>query len=410
MKTAITIIFTFLVTTIYGQTENYKMLLDSAKSLFKGEKNLIQAELDKFDYGQVASLLKKVITLNPDNPEARYFLGYTYSRMNSRDGRGMIDMNLELLFKSSEQFEKVIKLAPKYTGEIISHDPYSKLTAEWGSIAMSYWHNNKVDSAIWAFKEGKKRGGFQTFILELNKNVLDACGKNSILASWGDNYSIPIWYLQIVETYRTDVTVVDISLLNTIWYPRFLSKSKSIKFDLPNEVLDTIEYTKWIDATITINNSSWTLKPSYNKQYLLRGDRVFLSLLKENKFKRELYFTNGFNEDYRLSLKNYLTPLIIVDKLSISNKSVLSFEDYKKSISKILSLSKCLNLNSPDELRLFDNFRYLLFWQVSNYLTSNNTEKAKELVELLDKLAGEGKYPYQDKEGKNYVEHIRQRL
>ena len=67
MKTAITIIFTFLLTTVYGQTGDYKVLLDSAKTLFKGEKNLNQEELDRFDYYQVVALLEKVIELNPEN-------------------------------------------------------------------------------------------------------------------------------------------------------------------------------------------------------------------------------------------------------------------------------------------------------------------------------------------------------
>jgi hypothetical protein len=410
MKPSITVALLFLLSNIYGQNNDHRMYLDSAKTLFYSERDLDQEKLEQFNYYQIVSLLEKAIELNPESSEARYFLGYAYSRLNARDGRGMIAMNLDMVYKSSEQFQKTIELTPKYSGEIVVLDPYSKLSAEWGSMAMSYWHNNKIDSAIWALGEGKRRGGFGTFILEMNRSVLDACAPNSILISSGDNFSIPLWYLQIKENYRTDVSVVDISLLNTNWYPAFLSKTKSISFDLHDEVLDTIDYIKWADTTITINNFSWTVKPSYYDQYLLRGDRVFLSLLKQNKFQRELYFTIAFMESSRLSLKDYLTPLVNVDKLTISNEKTQSYEDYKVSIKSTLQKSKYLNLNSQDELKLFDNFRYNILGKINDYYDINEKKKAKELLKLLDEFAHEDKIPFHDIEGKDYANYTRQKI
>jgi hypothetical protein len=408
MKTILTIIFTLFTTTIFGQIDEYNFFLDKAKSLFKSANNLTQEELDQFDYNNVASLLEKAIQLNPQSTEAKYFLGYTYSRINSKDGRGMLDMNLDLLYKTSIQFEKVIELTPKYTDEIILLDPYSKLSSEWGAMAMSYWYKNKSDSSIWAFREGKKRGGFGNFILELNKNILDACSKNAILVSSGDNFSIPLWYLQIAEKYRTDVCIVDINLLNTNWYPTFLSQKKCVAFDLPAEVLDTLEYKKWASQIVKIKDFSWTIKPSYNEGYLLRGDRVFLSLLKENKFQRDVYFTVPFTEESRLSLKDFLTSKILVDKLSVFKEKKISYEDYKQLITKYLMLSVHLNYNSPDEFRMFDNFRYSIFNKANDYIKKKDKVKAKELIVLLDKYANENKFPYFNENWKNYADYLRQ--
>ena len=409
MKTAITVIFTFIMTVVYGQTDDYKTLLDSAKTLFlKGENSLSQEELDKVDYSQMASMLETVIKLNPKDAEARYFLGCVYSRMNSKDGQSILDMNINLVNKASEQFEEVIKLTPKYTGEIINIDPYSKLTSIWGSMAMSYWYNNKDDSAIWAFKEGKKRGGFSDFILEFNRMVLDACSESAILISSGDNFTVPLWYLQTVENYRTDVAVVDINLLNATWYPAFLS---NVAFDLSNKELNTLDYTEWTDSIVTINNFSWTVKPSYYDKYLLRGDRVFLSLLKANEFQRDLYFTVGIMDSQMLSLKEYLSSFIIVDKLSISNETSMSLNDYKKNISQLLSLSKLLNLNSSDERIMFDYYiRHQLLDQVRAFLIDNEKEEAKELMDLLGKFADDKKYPFYNKDEKEYADSLKQNM
>lgn len=410
MKSIFTLLLALTISVSYGQNEEFNTLLDSAITLFKSTREMNSLEHQQFDYNQVVSILEKALEIDSNNAEARYVLGYTYGRLNARDGRGIINHNLDLTYKSSQQFELINKFSPKYSGEIIALDPYSKISAEWGSLAMKYWYNNQLDSCVWAFTEGKKRGGYSDYILALNRSVLDACSKHAILMVSGDNLTFPLLYLQMVENYRTDVSVVDGTLLNTKWYPKTLNKKGVISFGISPTMRDSIEYMLWVESTVRINDFTWTMKPTYANSYILRGDRLLFNLLVENEFNRDVFFSFNYNKSQCLNLEEFLLDQIVVDFLDIKSKEVMSFGNYKKSIAEVLELSEIMNPNSYDERNLLEHFRFNLLNKAHEYLNKEELEKAVELFEILDKYSPEEKYPYLYEREKKYADQIRESL
>ena len=253
-------------------------------------------------------------------------------------------------------------------------------------------------------------------------NMLQTCEPDAILFTNGDNDTFPLWYLQEVEKIRTDVRVVNLSLLNTPWYVTQLRDKENSFISMSDNEINNLDFKKWSSNTISVNAPidelnpngiiEWELKPTYMDVALRIQDLMVLRIIKDNDWNRPVYFAVTVSPVSMLNLEDYLTMEglayrlvnnklypIDQDKMTKNLLSVVGneawFTDYDASQSSIgeLAISKDYqpgyiyrNLANEDVHvdrqvgRLIQNYRTgFTRLAISHYL-DNNLQKAEMVL------------------------------
>ncbi len=188
------------------------------------------------------------------------------------------------------------------------------------------------------------------FALNMARSYLAGCAPNAILFTYGDNDTYPLWYIQEVEGYRTDVRVINYGLMGADWcirqmyeavnqtsaMPLSISRDRYKTGDLDNVLLmdKSQEYAHLKQVVNFIgSNKTETKLPLQNgdeidyspvsnfflpapsgdtllwhcpKNILYKNDIAFLDLLATNNWEKPIYFTIGADPDIFLGMENYL--------------------------------------------------------------------------------------------------------
>jgi hypothetical protein len=233
-------------------------------------------------------------------------------------------------------------------------------------------------------------------VSDLGKNYLNTCAPNSILFTYGDNDTFPLWYAQDVENVRTDVRICNVTLLNSAWYIDQMKQKVYNSDPVPGSMTpDKYEYNKrnvvlvrndikrplelsrlmqlalsdnkraklqtrdggWYNYFPTskfkitvdkqqviktntvrkeqINQIADSVIIEYKGNYMTKSDLAIIDILANNNWERPLYFDMSVVETTNLSIKPYLRNEGFAYRfVPILNQSVNTEKLYQNLIHK----------------------------------------------------------------------------
>jgi hypothetical protein len=218
-------------------------------------------------------------------------------------------------------------------------------------------------------------------------NLLESCDANGILFTNGDNDTFPLWYLQEVEGKRTDVRVVNLSLLNTNWYIKQLRDRKSIvdiRYDdqfIDSVLTDTQEvdlYRRyWPEPKmLSVNGLEWEMK-DYSGYNLLRvQDVMVLKIIEWNEWKRPIHFALTVPTSNRIGIDAYLTLTGMTLTLNKEKGQTIGQARTEELLYEVFSLRGILDpyvYKDENAKRLLGNYRAIFAFLSEHYeITKQN--------------------------------------
>ena len=229
------------------------------------------------------------------------------------------------------------------------------------------------------------------------------CDSNAILFTNGDNDTFPMWYLQYIERYRTDITVINLSLLNTSWYTKQLKNaypfgSNNLYLSLQDSYIDSLRSLifpeKYIqlavpdDSLVPAGYMQWLVKPTINNKYVRIQDLLVLKILTDNSWHRPVYFSTTVANINLLGLDDFLQMEGLAMRLVPYEGHTVSAEKISANLFttyRYEHIGDEYNTYVPGMLGLYGNYRIALYVLAREYLRNSEKDKARDALDLMNK-------------------------
>ncbi len=273
------------------------------------------------------------------------------------------------------------------------------------------------------FHDHDRTGNYVAY--DYSYNILQSCEPNTILFTNGDNDTFPLWFLQYVYNIRTDVRIVNLSLLNTSWYIKQLKNQEpKVPISLTDNQIDQLELVPWktqkikfpvpertrsevlgeIGSTVTqpvqvLNEIEITVEPTVFGQALRVQDFMILNIIYANQWRKPIAFAVTVSDDNKINLNPYLRMDGLAFKLVPMSGEVLASERLHKNLTEVF---KYRGLDDPsvyyddNVIGLLQNYRAAFLRLAQEYLMNRQNDKVIQVLDQMEKSVPEKVIPVPD--------------
>ena len=394
MKIKFAIFLISLSNIIFGQTENANQ---QANHL--GEQWKFQESID---------LLHNELKSDSTNPELYYWLG-RYSHYIVYDTRPFSNKSDQWSKQQIlKNLQKAVELDPNYG------DAKYFLAAEYGARALEalklgdydQYKKELIDAANW--------GGFPPHAVEHGRNLLKSCDSNAILIVNGDAQFNVLQYVQVIQGFRKDVSLVVLALLERPYYIKLIRDGvpdilNATPINISDNLIMEMHNYKWKEKDIlipisdktkteynlsdTMKNFRWHVNPNVGNNKLWSGTAMLVDIIETNNWVRPIYYSwFGFNDldglEENMQIEG-LTAKIFPGNIKGTNLEydTTKFELLMLNPENYIDYKDIAINNQPRVSYTYGNLSRRRIVDYAHYLYKNGeSEKSKRVLEKMSEL------------------------